>query len=386
MALEAEILENNYGLPPDFSRSFVQFTRGDIESAIKIIEASEKDMTVLKMKFISSKKMVNGALMLFYNFQTNSPEYIFAVVSGDSNLSRIKIESTWKEVYSELERYMTGNESDPEFASKIESRILYSENLGYISSFFLDKTTVDLTNIKRFVLSEVSKVLLDSGIILKLVSEEIDIFRFRNFLKTTNLGLKIASKNKLDWITLLNIRIEPVLAPLGGTDIEKTQMGEEVLVKIADNREIVPFVLSFVDPSRFVENAIFGKIVYRYNSPGTDNNMVIVEFGPGIYGKFIIGGKIRVQIREKTQKAAALEDGDEAVQSGSDRSFLDQVPKIDEIPQVKVDPTHLKNLMDQGNTVQKRTAGTKSGNVYVFIWFSVAVLTIILLILMWILG
>lgn len=386
MALEAEILENNYGLPPDFARNFVQFARGDIESAIKIIEASEKNMTVLKMKFISSKKMVNGALMLFYNFQTNSPEYIFAVVSGDSNLSRIKIENTWKEVYTELEKYMTGNDSDPEFASKIESRILYSENLGYISSFFLDKSTVDLTNIKRFILSEVSKVLLDTGIILKLVSEEIDIFRFRNFLKTTNLGLKIASKNKLDWITLLNIRIEPVLAPLGGTDIEKVQMGEEVLVKLADNREIVPFVLGFVDPSKFVEGALYGKIVHR-NTTGTENNMVIVEFGPGIYGKFVIGGKIRVQIREKIQKPGlSREEEEDVVAAGSDRSFLDQVPKIDEIPQARVDPTHLKSLMEQGSASQKRTAGPKNNNVYVFIWFSVAVLTIVLLILMWILG
>ena len=386
MALEAEILENNYGLPTAFAKSFVQFTRGDIESAIKIIEASEKDMTVLKMKFISSKKMVNGAIMLFYNFQTNSPEYIFAVVSGDSNLSRIKIENTWKEVYAELEKYMTGNDSDPEYASKIESRIPSYDNTGYISSFFLDKSTIDLTNIKRFILSEVSKVLLDTGIILKLVSEEIDVFRFRSFLASTKLGLKVVSKNKMDLITLLNIRIEPVLAPLGVTDIEKTELGEEVLVKVADSREIVPFVLGFIAPEQFVENALYGKIVYRYTSPGTENNIVIVEFGPGIYGKFVIGGRIRVQVREKTRKNGETPQAGAVPELDSTRAFMEQVPRIDEVPQSPVNPTHLKSLMNQESSARKNNSGPKGNSVYVFIWFSVAVLTIVLLILMWIIG
>jgi hypothetical protein len=386
MALEAEILENNYGLPADFAKRFVQFTKGDIEAAISIIEASEKDMTVLKMKFISSKKMVNGAILLFYNFQTNSPEYIFAVVSGDSNLSRIKIENGWKEVYAELEKYMVGSDSDPEYASKIESRILYSENLSYISGFFLDKSTVDLTNIKRFILSEISKVLLDTGIILKLVSEEIDIFRFRNFLAVTKMGLKVVTKNKMEWLTLLNIRIEPVLAPLGGTDIEKTQLGDEVLVKIADNRDIVPFILSFVDPNLFVESSLYGRLVHRNTSQGTENNMVIVEFGPGIYGKFIIGGKIRVQVREKQQKV--LEDGTVVATDGTaeHRSFMDQVPKIDEIPQTHADPETILNSYQQGGSSRNKAAKPKNTSIYMFIWFSVAALIVIMLILMMIFG
>jgi hypothetical protein len=385
MALEAEILENNYGLPADFAKRFVQFTKGDIEAAIRIIEASEKDMTVLKMKFISSKKMVNGAILLFYNFQTNSPEYIFAVVSGDSNLSRIKIENGWKEVYAELEKYMIGADSDPEYASKIESRILYSENLSYISGFFLDKSTVDLTNIKRFILSEISKVLLDTGIILKLVSEEIDIFRFRNFLNSTKMGLRVVSKNKMDWLTLLNIRIEPILAPLGGIDIERTQLGDDVLVRIADNREIVPYIISFIDPSLFVENSLYGRLVHRTTSQGTENNMVIVEFGPGIYGKFIIGGKIRVQVREKKMQVDAA-SGEAVPASEEHRVFMDQVPKIDEIPQTHVDPETIRNTMEQGGMSRGKASNPKNPSIYLFIWFSVAALIVVMLILMMIFG
>lgn len=385
MALEAEILENNYGLPAEFGKRFVQFTKGDIEAAIRIIEASEKDMTVLKMKFISSKKMVNGAIMLFYNFQTNSPEYIFAVVTGDSNLSRIKIESNWKEVYAELEKYMTAADSDPEYASKIESRILYSENLSYISGFFLDKSTVDLTNIKRFILSEISKVLLDTGIILKLVSEEIDIFRFRNFLGGTKMGLKVTSKNKLDWLSLLNIRVEPMLAPIGGSDIERTQLGDEILVKIVDNREIVPFVMSFVAPEQFMEKAVFGKMVHRTTSQGTENNMVIVEFGPGVYGKFIIAGKIRVQIRER-KKAPEEEASAVADKTSEHKNFMDQVPKIDEIPQKNADPEAVMNSYQQSANTRAKHEHQTNPNIFMFIWFSVAALAVILVILMLVFG
>ena len=74
MALEAEILSNNYGLPIEFGRSFIQFTKGDLEAAIKIIEASEKDMIVLKGKFISGKKMSNGAYHFRFQLDKQSKE------------------------------------------------------------------------------------------------------------------------------------------------------------------------------------------------------------------------------------------------------------------------------------------------------------------------
>ncbi len=398
MALEAEILENNYGLPADFARSFIQFTKGDIESAIRVIESSEKDMVVLKMKFISSKKMINGALMLFYNFQTGMPEYAFAVVTGDQNLSRIRIENPWRDVEAELQRHLSGADSDPEFASKIEARVLYSDNLSYLSSFFLDKTTVDLTNIKRFILNEISKVLMDTGIILKLVSEEIDVFRFRSFLTGIKHGLKVAVKNRTDFITLLNLRIEPLLAPLGGTDIEKVRLGDDILVRIADAREIVPFALSFVDPARIVENNYYGKMVMKSSSPGSDNTMVIVEFGPGIYGKFIIGGKIRLQIREQQggQPAPAQKEpsGNRPAADQPDpqkpayRDILSRVPRLDEIPKPDPERGERSSAPESGGEFRRKSpsTGIKNINAYVFIWLSIAALTVILLVLLMVFG
>ncbi len=371
MTQEAMILVNNYNLPAEFAEDFIKFTKNDIEAAIKIIESSDKDMIVLKGKFISSKKATNGVFLFFYNMQTNQPEYMFAIVSTNPNLSRIRMENSWKDLYGELTSYVTSEESRPDLSAKIETQVMQSENLQYLSSFFIDKSTIDMVNLKRYFLSEISLVLMDTGIILKLIFENIDLFRFKGFVKSTNLGFKVTSNTYFDWLILLNIGIEPVLAPLGGEDIEKVKLFDEILVKIIDHRDIVQFVTNLIDPNS--KDVLYGKVVNSQKSPNTENNIVILQFGVGIFGKFIIGGKIRVQVKENTDKKT-------------------EAPPIEPInrPQYiekKIEP--IISLISEQET-QKTTSENeekaipaKKINLYAILLTSAAFLTIVLLLVLW---
>lgn len=297
MALEAEILVTNYGIPIDFAQNLLIFTKNDIEAAIKIIESADKDIIVLKSKFISSKKMNYGAFVYFYNTQTNLPEYIFAVVSSDINLSRIKIESGWKDLLEELINYIDNENSLPQYFSKLESQIMSDEITSNLSNCFTDKSKIDLANIKRTMLNEISNIFMDTAIILKLVQEETEIFKFKLYSGNIKYGYKHPSSIDDNEIILLNLKIEPVLAPLGGIDIENIRVNDEILAKIIDTREIVQFVLSFANHE--YEDSLYGRVVFIQKSQGTNNIIVFLEFGTGILGKFVIGGRIRVQAKEK---------------------------------------------------------------------------------------
>ncbi len=371
MALEAEILINNYGIPQDFARDLLNFTKTDLEAAIKIIESSEKDIVVLKAKFISNKKMYSGAFLLFFNFQTRIPEYMFCVVSNNPSLTKIKIENSWGDIFSIMLEYLTEPESDVEMASKSESQILSADNANYLATFFTDTHTIDLVNIKRFILSELSKVFADSGIILKMINEQTNIFHFTTFLKATRVGMKVQSQLKMNLITLLNIKVEPVLAPLGGVDLEKMEIYDELLVKIVDSREIVNFILGFIDTSALSPGTLYGRIVYNQKAPNLMSNLVIIEFAPGIYGRFMIGEKIRVQVKKHQHRK-----GETAVPQNP----------VPEQPGYHIEDYLGQSLTNQDQLANDAADRGKKVSVYSIILIIAASLAFVLLIFLWLIS
>jgi len=328
MALESEILVTNYGISSEFADNLLHFTKGDVEGAIKILEASEKDVIALKAKFISSKKMTNGSIIVFYNFQTNLPEFVFCVVSSDQSLGKMKIENHWNSFIEDMKRFVGSVESDPEAASRIESQVLSPENVKYINSFFIDKSNFDMVNIKRFLVSEVSKVMMDTGIVIKITTEEVDVFRFKNYFNESKFGLKVIIQNPITNGMLINIKVDPILTPIGGVDVEKTQIDDQVLVRFVDERQIVSYIKDLSMSKEENNGAIYGKVIRNIKSMDTNNIIVTLEFGPGIYGTFIMGGKVKVQTilaKKKTSenKIPEIISGDNK-KSGQDLSHTTQ--------------------------------------------------------------
>ncbi len=299
MAMEAEILSKNYQLPQDFAKKLLQFTKNDLEAAIKILESAEKSIVWIKGKFITNKKILNGSFLFAYNFELKELSYVFFVVSNDSSLSRINVESHWKDFYEEIQHYLNSNMANPEISHELERLILIPENLRYMINFFIDANNIDQANIKRFLTNEIAKVLMDSGLSIKISAELVDVFSFENFMSQNPLGQRVNKKSAKNLLLLLNLKVEPVLAPIGGIEVGSLEYGDEVLLKIKDEREIVPFIFSMIDPASFQAGTIYATLVSRELDEVTENYGVRVEFGPGIYGSFLVGSKVRIQARKK---------------------------------------------------------------------------------------
>lgn len=300
MGLDAEILVNNYSLDSKFAEKLLNFTNGDIEGAIRILEASEKDVIAIKGKFLSTKKLSFGAMILFYNFQTQLPEYILCALTSNTNISKLPMDIGWQEYVDSLIEFMRMDGADFEFASRIENEILASNNIEYVKSFFTSKANMDLVNLKRYMMSALGRVMADNSIILKLSAVNIDVFKFKHIISVLKTGLKIVPKQGRDRIILLKFSVEPVLAPIGGKDIDSLIVGTEILVKITDERAIVKYIgrqIGFLDETDVIRPA-YGCIVQNDKSPETDNNLVLLEFGPGIYASLVVGSKIRVQVND----------------------------------------------------------------------------------------
>ncbi len=299
MALESELLANNYQIPQEFASKLLNFTKNNLDAAIKILESSEKSVAIVKGKFITNKKVFNGAFLIAYNFEIKEIVYMFFIISNDQSLSRISIDINWLALYSELNNYANSPSSNMEISHEIERIFLTPENRKYLYNFFIDANNIDEVNLKRFLVSETSKILMDTGISIKTSVELTDIFKFDKFISQNPLGQKPSKKNLKDLFIILNLKVEPILAPIGGLEIGSLEYGDEILLRIKDDREIVQFIFSFIDPASFQSGAIYAAIVSKELDETTENYGVRVEFGPGIYGSFLVGNKVRVQAKKK---------------------------------------------------------------------------------------
>lgn len=388
MAVESQILINNYGVTEEFANNLLLFTKNDVEGAIRILEAAERDVVVLKAKFISSKKMVYGAVVLFYNFQFNIPQYVFCAMSGDLNLSRIRIEADWRDFIQEITGFMEGKEAEFELASRIESEILSPENVPYITSAFIDKTTYDMVNLKRFMLNCLSKVLLDNQIVFKLSSAELDVFKFNTFLSNTKIGLKIIPKQGIKEVMMINLKIDPVLAPIGGTDIEKTFLGDEILVKIMDDRDIARYIADLIggrDDSG-IPKAVWGRVAHNQKSQETGNNMLNLQFGPGLFGSFAIGSKVRVQLKERDRQPDQHAQQTGNNQSGLDEESMRQIRELGSMTDAPKNGENVPMYSQRPMDTAAKTKKEKSANLYKIISLVVMVLAIVIILILVIFG
>jgi hypothetical protein len=388
MAVESQILISNYGVTEEFANNLLLFTKNDVEGAIRILEAAERDVVVLKAKFISSKKLVYGSVVLFYNFQFNIPQYVFCALSGDINLSRIRIETDWRDFIQEITRYMEGKEAEFELASRIEGEILSPENVPYITSAFIDKKNYDMVNLKRFLLNCISKVLLDSQIVFKLSAADIDVFKFNTFLSNTKIGLKIIPKQGIKEVMMVNLRIDPVLAPIGGIDIERTYVGDEILVKILDERDIARYIADLIggrDDSG-IPRAVWGRIANNQKSQETGNNLLNLQFGPGLFGTFSIGSKVRVQIKERENRPEQPPKQTGENNAGLDEEAMKQIREIGTMTDGQKNNDTVGMYSQKPLDTAAKQKKDKSANLYKIISLVVMVLAIVIILILVIFG
>ncbi len=311
MGVEAEILVNNYGISQEFAQNLLDSIIVNVDKVIRVMESSDKDILVIKGKFIASRRNLYGAYVLFYNYQTLSPEYIYIVCTTDMNLSRIRIEDPWTAYIESLRMYQSAAESDPDLASRIEAQILSRDNIPVMTGYLADRANPDLINLKRFFTNEVNRVIYEANVLVKFVFEDADIFRTRAYLSTTHDGLKAISSNPAN-LVLMNLKIEPVLSPLGGKDVESLSSMEEVYVRVLDEREIVPELVEKLKPADVLSpNTVVGKVLENQLMPQSENRRITLLFGPGIFGSFVIGGKVRVQTRPSSSQMGQKNLGEE---------------------------------------------------------------------------
>ncbi len=326
MDVNVDNLISKTGVDKELAELLLDFTNNDVDGAVKIIGAMPKDYSVLKMRFICQKTHYYGVAFLLINLKNKTIEETQVLLDRDKRASAIDNLLTFDIFYNDILKY----KSDKQSESDIEKRILddfkteeFKENL--LGCYNAKNNKFDLNQVKSVMDDLFFRTLTETDIVIKIQEEKIDVFKYKKFRGMPLFTKKIEDIKKAEEekapeekkgreylkdkteekqettvkvhnISLVLLKVEPIVSPVKGIAVSELQIGDPVKVKIIDDRDIGSYLNNLL--GGITETGDIKEVIANVKSIeknlDTDNYNVVVEFGPGIGGVMNLAGEIKI--------------------------------------------------------------------------------------------
>lgn len=277
----------------------LKFTAGDLEGAKRILKAVPKDIFVFKIKFVTQITNYYGALLICYDSKERRIRRPAVVVTGEKDIGKVDIKSYWRDFENQLYEYARVRKVDAIKIEQIKRRLAEKEFIEKLEKIVSVSRAINREAINALFLDELYTIFADTNIALKIDIEQIDVFELNRGIenveelseseeKTEEVRSEDRQPFKRREYSLVVLRIEPVLSPVSGRPIKELEFGDEIQVRITDERDIADYLAELlggkVDSMRV---PIHTKIIEVKPLEG-GNVGVLTQFGPGILGMFKI--------------------------------------------------------------------------------------------------
>ncbi len=290
----------------------LKFTGWDIDGARRIIEAVPKDIFALKLKFITQITGYFGSMFLSYDEKKREIKRFIAVISDDKDIGKINIERHWKDLEDELYNYARSNKVDGLKIDQLKKRLTETDFISKLSNVLKVGKPVNNELLNNLLVDEFYNIFTDTNIAVKFVVEMTDAFELNKGNEASQIGSEVGGglnpeevdseiekrrqEEKPDQ-SLIVLAVDPVLSPVSGTNLSELEFGDEVQVRITDDRDIADYLAELlggkVDGLRV---PVFTKIIEVKNLESGDVG-VFTQFGPGILGMFKVPEDVKIATR-----------------------------------------------------------------------------------------
>lgn len=319
------------GSDPELARLLYEFTRGDEEGVRRILSAVPKNILVIKGKFIAQKRQLFGLFVIFYDLNKSEIIRVVGVVAIDREISREEIRSDFDRLVEFIQDYSSTSQTS--LWDRIESEGLLARIKQVLEAEYWPKlfreSRADVLELElvKAIDRTLMKFLNDNQVAIKIDIEKINEFQFtkcfareRENLFSQNDGQEgdaksddeetAPDKNLGQSKSYVMLQCEPELSPVSGTEAAKLEVGDDILVRIIDSRDIARYIKSLLLQQKGYrseqsnENPPIAGIIKDKISLETGNVRFIVEFGPGIMGQLHCQQEIKIlQERKKDDKS-----------------------------------------------------------------------------------
>lgn len=322
-------LQKETGCDPVLGKLILKFTGDDLDGAIKILKSVEKDIFVIRGKFVAQTVKIYGSFIIFYNQKNKAVDKVVVIAkTEDRSAIEFDFEKGWNIFLQGLNDYQRKNATEIDVQSKFINAISGPKVISIFDKIF-NKKEIDYEELKSFFEEIFIGIAGDINIAIKLKVDRSDAFEvnkgnisendivFKDEKREDNKNEQKKSNLEQNQILLLKIDLE--LAPVDGRPLSELQPGELIGVKIVDDRPIAHYIASLLSGNTFEFEQ--NKIVFAElkDIKLTDNGILVrVEFGPGIYGETYYGEDVKVKI-------ARLDNEDKEENDKKENFFLKNI-------------------------------------------------------------
>jgi hypothetical protein len=320
-----ELVEST-GCEVSLAGMLIQFTGGDIEGAKRIIRAVPKDIFALKFKFITQVTGYFGALFFCYDEKERRIQRLVCVVTDEKQIGTVDLSKRWPEFEAALYDYMREKRVDGAKIERLKGALLEKEVSERLGGLLKTGKPVKEDALRDLLSDVLYTIFADTNIAVKYGIDMTDAFELNKGLEKRGgwrdrsldgddmekAEAEVADqriRRKADQ-SLIVLKVDPVLSPVKGTEIKGLEFGDDIQVRITDEREIADYLATLlggkVDSIRM---PIYVKIVEVKELEG-DSVGVLTQFGPGIMGMFKVPSDVKVVTRQEEEEEPQKKGGE----------------------------------------------------------------------------
>lgn len=288
----------------------LRFTGGDLGGALRILEAVPRDVFAVKMKFITQATGFLGAFFFCFDQKAGEIKRLIGVVSEDREIGKIDVGEHWMDYENRLYGYATSKKIEGSKIEQVKRRLQGGAFLSRTAGLLRVGRPVNREALNNLFLDELHNVFADTNIAVKFDIEMTDAFEMNKGrdveeeeteqLKPEEVDREIDRREeRAHNETLLLLKVDPVLSPVSGLEVRDLEFGDEIQVRITDDRDIADYLAELIGAKvDAVRVPVYSKVVDSKELEGGYMG-VFTQFGPGIMGTFRVPEDARVVCRRE---------------------------------------------------------------------------------------
>lgn len=301
-------LVHETGCDRTFGGMLLRFTGGDVDGAVQIMRSVEKDIFVLKGKFIGQTSKYYGSFIIVFNTRLKSYHFIdMAAVKGDKSGIEFDFTKKWREYFDDIVYYKKRNIIDGDKCNRFITFLNTQKNIDMLELKLHSKRENYEEELNTFLTDILINSIGDVNVVLKLKMELTDVFELNKgidnealFIDENNSSVKEEHTGESEGKEILYLKIEPEISPVTGISISELEKGDLIAVKISDHRPVAEYIgtlLKARDEKTGESVSIYASL---HDIEVVEHGVFLtVEFGPGIYGRSYFGEDVKVNIKKE---------------------------------------------------------------------------------------
>ncbi len=306
------------GCLPELAKMLLGFTGGDLHGAINIIKAVDKDIFILKMKFVAQTRKVFGAVVLQFNYKQGEVDnFTISVRMDDRRAIEFDLNNQWKDLKHNIMCFVSSFNNDPDLENKFDFMFANENFTRQLKNKMPLKKGDGAEALEEFLINSIAGLLQDIDIVLKLSIERTDVFEInkgehidleeieKDSFKPGHFNRQSELRNAKDSMILL--KSDLVLDPVDGVPISALKAGDILKAHIIENSDIADYIkglLSVKTPhvsSEKNKKKDDGWYFVDFDEMMDTDHGKLVKFnyGPGISGYTFFGEDVKVSTVKK---------------------------------------------------------------------------------------